>query len=164
MPRTTPRSPVPGVTYISRNGRWQVRHHSRGKCHYLGTFATQSEAEAVALKARTTDELPPTPSSGRRSSTGVPGVHRHHSGKFHVRLWYDGSQHGFGYYDTVEEAALVADRARAELVNPALRDPVPDVDPLRSTRAKPLPERELEYLRRVARGGRYGTTPAPGRR
>ena len=48
------------------------------------------------------------------SSTGVRNVSMH-QGRFRVALIKDHKKHSFGVYDTIEEAAAVAEQARKEL-------------------------------------------------
>ena len=48
------------------------------------------------------------------SSSGVRNVHRHR-GRWRVRLMKDQVEHTFGYFDTIEEAAVVAEQARQDL-------------------------------------------------
>lgn len=48
-------------------------------------------------------------------STGIRNVYRQNGGRFKVRVGCNGVDHYFGAYDTIEEAAEVAERARASL-------------------------------------------------
>ena len=204
MSRFNPRHPqsdVPGVSWQSRIGRWQVRLTVDGEYRSMGTYRSREEAEAVALRAR--DGAVPSPKPvGRPSVSGYPGVTLHASGRWHVRIRFEGRSCSFGLYDTVEEAAEVARQARAGEIEPSSNQsyrgrrtgrprrretpppqpvtqhplpylhppivrrlvgipddttpdpPIPARDPLRAKRINPLPEEELEYLRRIARGNR----------
>ena len=48
------------------------------------------------------------------SESGVRNVHKNH-GSWKVRLRKGGKQHYYGNFDSIEEAAAVAERARREL-------------------------------------------------
>ena len=196
-----PQSDVRGVSWQPKVRRWQVRVTVDGAYRSMGTYRTREEAEAVALRHQAGAPVPPPRPVGKPSVSGVPGVTLHESGRWHVRIRFEGRSRSFGLYDTVEEAAEVARQARAGEIEPSSNQeyrgrrtgrprrreappppqpvtesplpwlhppitrqlvgipddtkpdpPIPDRDPLRHTRMNPLPESELEYLRRIAQG------------
>lgn len=59
----------------------------------------------------------------RHSSTGVRGVRLHPNGRYQVRVAVNGRRHSCGYYESLDEAARVAEQKRAEL-----QDAVPVVE------------------------------------
>lgn len=56
------------------------------------------------------------------STTGVRGVRLHPNGKYQVRVAANGIRHSCGYYESLDEAAEVAERMRLEL-----QDPIPSI-------------------------------------
>ncbi|XP_074274854.1 uncharacterized protein LOC141598925 [Silene latifolia] len=113
---------------VSKKGkRWQARiRHPKLKFKiHLGYFNTPEEAVLVVKKKRSEFKEMLKAEEGLREKRRVHefegrklpcGVTRQR-GKFRVRLWHPELKKfaSFGYYNTCDEAAVVADRKRAEL-------------------------------------------------
>ncbi len=51
-------SPYRGVCLDRRSGRWSARQKIQGRIHYVGEFATDTEAATALARFRTTHDLP----------------------------------------------------------------------------------------------------------
>jgi hypothetical protein len=91
------------------NGKWGARIKTDGKLKWLGTFNTVEEAASAVAAVR---KKRPKPAGVSADPNKPQGVSLQPNGKWAARVYMHGQIKWLGTFDTVEEAAAVAEEAR----------------------------------------------------